>query len=67
MASLTITIVVAADPSEKVHSHMQANGADIWEVGPMLKKAITDLQAEFLALPVSHFSRADALAQRTNP
>ena len=54
MASLTITIVVSADPSENVHSKIVASGAEVWEVKPMLEKAIADLQAELASLPPSH-------------
>ena len=54
MASLTITIVVSADPSENVHSKIVASGAEVWEVRPMLEKAIADLKAELASLPPSH-------------
>lgn len=55
MASLSIEIIVSADPSENVHSHVKANCAEVWEVGPMLKRAITDMQAELAALPATHW------------
>ena len=59
MAVLQITIVVAADPAENVHSHIKAICAETWEVAPMLERAIADLQAELVALPSSH--RPDVL------
>lgn len=58
MATLKITILVAADPSENVHSLIKADGVEIWEVGPMLDRAIADLTAEREALPPSHQPRA---------
>lgn len=54
MSTLEITILVAADPSENVHSQVKAESVEIWEVGPMLERAIADLQAELAALPASH-------------
>lgn len=54
MASLNIEIIVSADPTENVHSHIKANSAEVWEVGPMLDRAISDLQAERAAPPASH-------------
>lgn len=54
MASLKITIVVSADPSENVHSHIAAVCAEVREVGPMLERAIAAMQAEVAALPSSH-------------
>jgi hypothetical protein len=59
MASLKIEIVVSADPDENVHSYIVASGAEVWEVGPMLKRAITDLQSELAALPPSHLPNGD--------
>ena len=58
MASLKITITVAADPSENVHSHFVADSAEAWEVRPMLERAISALQAEIAALPESHSPNA---------
>lgn len=58
MASLKIELVVAADPTENVHSHLRSNGADVWEIGPMLERAIADLQQEMAALPNSHWPEA---------
>lgn len=60
MASLTISIIVSADPTENVHSQIKANSADVWEVGPMLRRAIVDLQAELEALPASHWPAAES-------
>ncbi len=54
MASLTITIVVAADPNENVHTHIAASGAAVWEIRPMLERAIADLRSELGSLPPSH-------------
>lgn len=54
MASLRIDMVVSADPTENVHSHIKAVCAEAWEVAPMLERAIADLQAELDALPPSH-------------
>lgn len=54
MASLKIEIIVSADPTENVHSQITANSAEVWEVGPMLARAIADLQVEFATLPSSH-------------
>lgn len=61
MSSLKITIVVAADPSENVHSSFKADSAEIWEVAPMLERAIADLQAELAALPSSHRPRPKSI------
>lgn len=58
MASLKIEIIVSADPTENVHSHIIATGADAWEIGPMLKRAVADLRAELEALPLSHHPQA---------
>lgn len=54
MSSLKITITVAADPDENVHSRVIADSCAVWEVAPMLERAIADLQAELAALPSSH-------------
>lgn len=54
MASLTITIVVSADPGENVHTRVVASGVEVREVRLMLEKAVADLQAELAALPPSH-------------
>lgn len=57
MSTLEITILVAADPSENVHSRIKADCVEIWEIGPMLDRAIADLTAEREALPPSHQPR----------
>lgn len=54
MSTIEINILVAADPTENVHSHIKADGIEVWEVGLMLDRAISDLQAERAALPASH-------------
>lgn len=54
MSTLEITILVAADPNENVHSRIKADCIEMWEVGPMLERAIADMRAELLALPPSH-------------
>lgn len=55
MAAIHIEIIVAADPTENVHSSIKADSCGIWEVGPMLKRAIADLQAELDALSDTHW------------
>lgn len=54
MAQLQITIIVAADPAENVHTRVEATCVEVWEIGPMLERAIADLQAELASLPPSH-------------
>lgn len=57
MAQLNIEIIVAADPTENVHSQIKAICAEVWEVAPMLERAIADLQAGLAALPKSHYPK----------
>lgn len=64
MSSLRITITVAADPNENVHSHVKADGIEVWEVAPMLLRAITDLQAELAGLPSSHSPNVQTVGAR---
>lgn len=62
MSTIEINMLVAADPSENVHSRIKADGIEVWEVGPMLDRAISDLQAERAALPASHLPSAPQVA-----
>lgn len=54
MTSLEITITVAANPGENVHTRVKATAVETWEVGPMLRRAIAGLLAELAALPSTH-------------
>lgn len=59
MAELKITIVVASDKDENVHTHFSVNGAKQHEVKPMLDRALRTLTEEVASYVRCPFHKVD--------